>query len=283
MKNVHEAPSGPVPATITGRRELSGDVTLFQLLLDDEKAAREFTFAPGQFIQLSVPAGGEAPITLASPPSDNGTMELCVRRVGHVTSLLHGLNVGGRLGVRGPYGNGFPVNAWQGKNILLLAGGLGIAPLRALLYFLLQHRQAFGDLTLMYGAREPSAILFKDELAKLSGRRDMHLFLTVDFVTDEPPEGLICHTGLLPSLLKGVNFTTENTIAALCGPPALYRCVIDELQSFGFAPGSIFLSLERRMKCGVGLCCHCAVGELFCCTDGPVFRYTDIRGIRGAL
>lgn len=283
MKNVRETTSVPVPATITGRRELSGDVTLFQLLLDDEKAAREFTFAPGQFIQLSVPAGGEAPITLASPPSDNGTMELCVRRVGHVTSLLHGLNVGGRLGVRGPYGNGFPTNAWQGKNILLLAGGLGIAPLRALLYFLLQHRDEFGDLSLMYGAREPSAILFKDELAKLSGRRDMHLFLTVDFVTDEPPEGLICHTGLLPGLLKGVNFSTENTIAALCGPPALYRCVIDELQGFGFAPGSIYLSLERRMKCGVGLCCHCAVGELFCCTDGPVFRYADIQGIRGAL
>jgi NAD(P)H-flavin reductase len=197
--------------------------------------------------------------------------------------MLHELDVGSRLGVRGPFGNGFPVTAWQGKNILLLAGGLGIAPLRSLLYFLLQHRVEFGELTLMYGAREPSAILFKEELAKLSSRRDMHLFLTVDFATDEPLEGLICHTGLLPSLLKGVNFTTENTIAALCGPPALYRCAIDELQNFGITPDSIFLSLERRMKCGVGLCCHCAVGELFCCTDGPVFPYADIRGIRGAL
>jgi NAD(P)H-flavin reductase len=264
-------------------RELDRDTTLFHLLLDDEKAAREFTFAPGQFIQLSVPAGGEAPISLASPPADAGSMELCVRRVGHVTSMLHELDVGSRLGVRGPFGNGFPVTAWQGKNILLLAGGLGIAPLRSLLYFLLQHRDEFGELTLMYGAREPSAILFKEELAKLSSRRDMHLFLTVDFATDEPLEGLICHTGLLPSLLKGVNFTTENTIAALCGPPALYRCAIDELQNFGITPDSIFLSLERRMKCGVGLCCHCAVGELFCCTDGPVFPYADIRGIRGAL
>ena len=283
MKTSHETSSVPQPATITGLRRLSGDVTLFRLLLDDEKEAREFTFVPGQFIQLSVPAGGEAPISLASPPSDNGTMELCIRRVGHVTSLLHELDVGGRLGVRGPYGNGFPVKAWQGKNILLLAGGLGIAPLRSLLYFLLLHRADFGEITLMYGAREPSAILFKEELAKLSGRRDMHLFLTVDLATDEPPEGLICNTGLLPSLLKGVKFTTEHTIAAICGPPALYRCVIEELQGFGFAPDSIYLSLERRMKCGVGLCCHCAVGELFCCTDGPVFRYADIRGIKGAL
>ena len=117
----------------------------------------------------------------------------------------------------------------------------------------------------------------------MSSRRDMHLFLTVDFATDEPPGGLTCNTGLLPGLLKGVNFTTNNTIAALCGPPALYRCVIEELQGFGFTSDSIYLSLERRMKCGIGLCCHCAVGELFCCTDGPVFRYTDIQGIRGAL
>ena len=283
MKSHREPTSVPLSATITSLRQLSTDTSLFSIRLDDGEAARRFTFAPGQFIQLSVPAGGEVPISLASPPSDNGAIELCVRRIGHVTSMLHELNVGSRLGVRGPYGNGFPVIAWQGKNILLLAGGLGIAPLRSLLYFLLQHRAEYGDLTLMYGAREPSALLFNDEMTELSSRRDMQLFLTVDFATDEPPEGLICHTGLLPSLLKGVNFVTENTIAALCGPPALYRCVIDELQSFGFTPDSIFLSLERRMKCGVGLCCHCAVGELFCCTDGPVFRYSDIRDVKGVL
>jgi NAD(P)H-flavin reductase len=118
---------------------------------------------------------------------------------------------------------------------------------------------------------------------ELSARKDMHLFLTVDFASEESPAGLICTTGLLPTLLKRVNFIAENTVAAVCGPPALYRCVIGELQDSGFSCDSIFLSLERRMKCGVGLCCHCAVGNLFCCTDGPVFRYSDIREIRGAL
>jgi NAD(P)H-flavin reductase len=135
----------------------------------------------------------------------------------------------------------------------------------------------------MYGAREPSAILFKEEMVELSTRTDMQLFLTVDFASDESPAGLICNTGLLPTLLKGVHFSTENTVAVVCGPPALYRCVIGELQGTGFSCDSIFLSLERRMKCGVGLCCHCAVGHFLCCTDGPVFRYSDIQGIRGAL
>jgi sulfhydrogenase subunit gamma (sulfur reductase) len=273
----------PLPAKITGLRQLSTDTSLFSVRLDDGEAARQFIFEPGQFIQLSVPAGGEVPISLASTPTDNGTIELCVRRSGHVTSLLHTQEVGARLGIRGPYGNGFPVGEWKKKNVLLLAGGLGIAPLRSLLHHLLRHRVEFGDIALMYGAREPSAILFKEEMVELGNRTDMHLFLTVDFASNESPAGLICNTGLLPTLLKEVNFATENTVAVVCGPPALYRCVIVELQGSGFSCDSIFLSLERRMKCGVGLCCHCAVGDLFCCTDGPVFRYTDIKGIREAL
>ena len=272
----------PVLATITGRQRLSGDVSLFTVRVDEPQAARDFPFVPGQFVQLSVPAAGEAPISLAAPPTD-GVLQLCVRRVGHLTSMLHALPDGALLGIRGPFGAGFPVEDWRGRNVLLLAGGLGMAPLRSLLLFLLSHRSDYGDITLMYGAREPSAILFQEELAELSGRRDMHLFLTVDFATEDPPEGLVCQTGLLPGLLKAVKFTTLNTVAAVCGPPALYHCVLEELQEFGFEPDAIYLSLERRMKCGVGLCCHCAVGDLFCCTDGPVFRYSALRGREGAL
>ncbi|MCM2359624.1 MAG: FAD/NAD(P)-binding protein [Geobacteraceae bacterium] len=283
MSTNHDMTAIPLPATVIELRKLSDDTTLFRLRLDDAIAARRLKVIPGQFVQLSVPAGGEVPISLAALPGEDGALELCVRRVGHVTALLHTLAPGAGVAIRGPYGNGFPVTDWRGKNVLLLAGGLGIAPLRSLLHFLLRHRSDFGEITLMYGAREPAAILFKEELSELSGRRDMHLFLTVDFVSEEPPGGLVCHTGLLPGLLSGVNFTTENTVAALCGPPALYRCVVEELQGFGFPADSIFLSLERRMKCGVGLCCHCAIGELFCCTDGPVFRYADLRGVEGAL
>lgn len=268
----------PFAATIAHRQSQSPDATLYRLELETPR----FDFAPGQFVQLSVPAAGEAPISLAGPP-DHGSIDLCVRRVGHVTDMLHRLEPGDRVGVRGPFGHGFPVSEWTGRNILLLAGGLGIAPLRSLLYTLLMRREMFGDITLMYGAREPAAMLFKDELAALSGRKDLHLFLTVDFVTEAPPVGLLCNTGLLPTLLTGVNFSTTNTVAAICGPSALYRCLIDELHGLGVPAESIFVSLERRMKCGAGFCCHCAVGELFCCTDGPVFRYSGLKGISGAI
>jgi NAD(P)H-flavin reductase len=272
----------PLPATIIGQKALSADTTLYRLTLESVEGDR-FDFNPGQFVQLSVPSGGEVPISLACPPRLHNSFELCVRRVGHVTDMLHHLCTGNRVGVRGPFGNGFPLGEWTGRNILLIAGGLGIAPLRSLLYALLMQREEFGEITLMYGAREPSAILFKEELAELSSRRDMHLFLTVDFATEESPGGLTCNTGLLPTLLRGVNFSATGTVAAVCGPSALYRCLLEELQELGLPAEHIYLSLERRMKCGVGLCCHCAVGDLFCCSDGPVFRYSQLKGISGAL
>lgn len=270
----------PATATITEIKPLSGDTSLYRLRLEDEET---FTFTPGQFVQLSVPAGGEVPISLAGPPAEDGTLELCIRRVGHVTDMLHHLSAGEMLGIRGPFGNGFPVAEMRGKDVLLLAGGLGIAPLRSLLYYLLERREDYGTVTLMYGAKEPAAILFREELAELSCRRDMRLLLTVDFLTEEPPGELACNVGLLPELLRGVNLRLERTVACVCGPPALYRCLVGDLEALGFLERQILLSLERRMKCGTGLCCHCAVGELFCCTDGPVFRYSEIKGIAEAL
>jgi NAD(P)H-flavin reductase len=282
MTASHDITAVPATATIIDLRSLSGDTTFYRIQLKDREAAEHFAFIPGQFVQLSVPAVGEVPISLAGIARHDGILELCIRKVGRVTSKLHSLSTGAGVGIRGPFGTGSPVGQWRGKNILILAGGLGIAPLRSLLYFLLKERSNYGDITLMYGAREPAAILFKEELAELSGRKDLHIFLTVDFATEEPA-GLICHTGLLPTLLRGVNFSVENTVAAVCGPPALYRCIIAELGHFGFPAEAIYLSLERRMKCGMGRCCHCAIGELFCCTDGPVFRYCDIKDVAGAL
>jgi len=282
MRPVTDPRTMPEPATIIDLRPLSADTVFFRLRLE-EGAASRFTFLPGQFVQLSVPAGGEVPVSLAGIHGRHGILELCVRRAGRVTAMLHDLPAGAVVGIRGPFGTGFPVDAWRGKNVLLLAGGLGLAPIRSLLYHLLRNRPDYGEITLMYGARNPAAILFKEELAELSGRRDLHLFLTVDFATEEPAGGLTCRTGLLPTLLHGVNFPMGNTVAAICGPPALYRCLTAELDNFGFPSEDIFLSLERRMKCGVGRCCHCAVGSLFCCTDGPVFRLAEVREIEGAL
>ncbi len=275
-----EFDSVPVPARIQSIRQLTADTSLFRLKVEEKLPS---TFLPGQFIQLSVPAGGEIPISPADVPSDDGTMELCIRRFGHVTSLLLRAKEGDRLGIRGPFGNGFPVDAMSGKDVLLLAGGLGIAPLRSLLFHLLRHRSDVRSLTLMYGAREPAVMLFKTELLDLATTGSLRLLLTVDFLTETCQTEPTCNVGLLPTLLKGVQLEPGNSCAAVCGPPALYRCTIDELLLAGVAEGDIYLSLERRMKCGVGLCCHCAVGQLFCCCNGPVFRYGDIKDIPGAL
>jgi len=275
-----ELNSAPLPARIQTIRELTADTVLFRLQLDDK---RGFPFMPGQFVQLSVPGGGEVPISPADLPTEDGTMELCVRRFGHVTSLLHRSRTGDRVGIRGPFGNGFSVDAMAGKDVLLLAGGLGIAPLRSLLFHLLRHRSDIRSLTLMYGAREPAVMLFKDELLALASTGSLRLLLTVDFLSGTGQAEPACNVGLLPTLLKGVQLEPGRSCAAVCGPPALYRCTIDELLKAGVAEEDIYLSLERRMKCGVGLCCHCAVGQLLCCCEGPVFRYRDIKDIPGAL
>jgi sulfhydrogenase subunit gamma (sulfur reductase) len=273
----------PSPAEIVALRPISGDTTLFRLRLTDEEAARGFTFVPGQFVQVSAPAAGEAPFSPVNPPRNDGTLELCVRSVGHVTSQLHKARQGEMVGVRGPFGMGFPVAEMTGKDILLLAGGLGIVPLYSLLCHLLEHRDAYASITLMYGAREPSALLLREELRDLACRRDMRLMLTVDFAAEEGACEPSCAVGLLPDLLRGSPIVADNSYAAVCGPPALYRCIIGELQGLGFSDQHILLSLERRMKCGLGRCAHCAVGQLLCCIDGPVFRYSDLKTIEGAL
>ncbi|HEY6839422.1 MAG TPA: FAD/NAD(P)-binding protein [Geobacteraceae bacterium] len=276
-----EASVIPRTATIIAVSHLSADTALFSLRLEGERP--HFSFVPGQFIQLSMPGGGEAPISLAAAPADDGTIELCVRRVGRITTMLHNSRSGDRVGIRGPFGNGFPLEEMTGRDILLIAGGLGMAPLRSLLHALLADRDRYGALTLMYGAREPAAILFREELVALARRTDVKLLLTVDFVREEQPAGLACNIGLLPALLAGIRFDPTSTSVAICGPPPLYGCTIGALVAAGCPEERIYLSLERRMKCGQGLCCHCAVGDLLCCTDGPVFRYGDIRNVPGAL
>ncbi|SNB46024.1 FAD/NAD(P)-binding protein [Geobacter sp. DSM 9736] len=271
--------SVPATATIEAVRRLTGDTALYRLRLEEQRC---FSFSPGQFIQLSVPAGGEVPISLAGTPGDSH-LELCVRRAGHVTNLLHCLSADAKVAVRGPFGNGFPVEKWKGKDVLMLAGGLGMAPLRSLLRYLLERRREYGEITLMYGARRTDLLLFREELAVLSCRKDLKLFLTVDFLEGEAAEGLACRKGLVTDILSGIRFLRRDAVAAVCGPPPLYRCVIGELQQAGIEEENIHLSLERRMKCGIGLCCHCGVGDQFCCSDGPVFTWLQLRHIEGAL
>lgn len=273
----------PFPATLIERRRLSADTALFRVAPEASALEALSRFVPGQFVQLSVPGAGEVPISPADLPAADGTLELCVRRVGQVTRHLHEAVPGEKLALRGPFGTGFPIREMEGSPVLLLAGGLGIAPLRSLLFHLLRHRDRFGEITLMYGAREPDLMLFREELVALAAGSDLRLYLTVDFAPEEPAGNYSCTVGLLPDLLKGFHFDAQRSYAAVCGPPPLYRCLVRDLTEAGVAPGRILLSLERRMRCGIGRCCHCAVGQKLCCTDGPVFRLSGLADIPEAL
>jgi sulfhydrogenase subunit gamma (sulfur reductase) len=273
----------PFRATLLERRPLAVDTALFRVAPEAGALEALRSFVPGQFVQLSVPGAGEVPISPADLPSEDGTLELCVRRVGHVTDLLHQARPGATLGIRGPFGCGFPIKEMAGHPVLLLAGGLGIAPLRSLLFHLIRNSQDFAEVTLMYGAREPGLMLFREELTALAARKKLRLYLTVDFAPQDSTGSFSCTVGLLPDLLKGFSFDAQHSYAAVCGPPALYRCLMPELEGAGLAARRILISLERRMRCGIGRCCHCALGQKLCCTDGPVFRLSDLKQIPEAL
>ncbi len=266
----------PSAARLVRIDRLVPDNHLFTLRLLDERYAAGFRHRPGQFVMLSIPGCGEAPISISSSPTRPGVIELCVRRVGHLTSALHRMRANDVVGVRGPYGNGFPVDRIEGWNLLLVAGGLGMAPLRSLLWYALDTRERFRAITLMYGARTPGDILFRDELTSLVDRRDLTCLLTVD---RDPAGTWPHHVGLLPALFDRTRVDPATTFAAVCGPPIVYRFVLERLLALGFTKDRILMSLERRMKCGVGKCGHCSVGYKYTCIHGPIFTYWDAMNL----
>ena len=262
----------PQQARITSVRRMAADTHLFQLRFADEGFADHWDHRPGQFVELSVIGTGEAPISISSSPTRPGILELCVRRAGRVTSALFRLPAGALVGIRGPYGNGFPVTDMEGQDLLIIAGGLGMAPLRSLLWYALDHRERFGQVTLMYGAKSPADMLFREELEALSGTSSIHTLLTVD----RDPAGRWQHEiGLLPTLFRKAQLDPRRTYAAVVGPPVVYKFVLRELLALNFSKDRILMSLERRMKCGIGKCGHCTVGYKYTCIHGPVFTYWD--------
>ncbi len=235
---------------------------------------------PGQFVMVSVPGVGEAPISITSSPSrSNGTFELCVRRVGDVTGALHRMKPGDYVGIRGPFGHGFPIEQMRGKDLLFAPGGLGLAPLRSLINQVLDERGSFGRVIILYGAKRPAELLFRDELEEWAARDDVEFYVTVDR-GDETWDG---HIGVITTLFPLITVDPRNTVAVTCGPPIMYRFVIMEMLGKGIPETQIYLSLERRMKCGVGKCGHCQINDLYCCKDGPVFTYAQIKNVPEAL
>jgi sulfhydrogenase subunit gamma (sulfur reductase) len=241
---------------------------------------RSLGHGPGQFVMLSVLGVGEAPISVSSSPSrSNGSFELCVRRVGDVTNALHELGPGDTVGIRGPFGRGFPLEKMRGKDLLFAPGGLGLAPLRSLINEVLDERDAFGRVIILCGAKRPDELLFRDEMDEWVARDDVECRITVDR-GDETWDG---HVGVITTLFADVALNPRNTVAVTVGPPIMYRFVLMEILGKGIAENNIYLSLERRMKCGVGKCGHCQINDLYCCQQGPVFSYAEIKNVPEAL
>lgn len=234
---------------------------------------------PGQFVEVSLFGVGEAPISICSSPTRLDSFELCVRKVGRFTEALHRRNVGDEIGIRGPFGVGFPILPLEGNDILLIAGGLGIAPLRSLIHYIIDNRRDFGKVDILLGCRDPASMLFSNELDCWDRRLDLNFCCAVDQAAPDW-EGNI---GLITALIPGVTLDPQKTFAVACGPPVMYRFVVDELLKKGIPETHIYLSLERHMKCGLGKCGHCQIDDVYCCQDGPVFNYHRVKKIKGAI
>lgn len=267
----------PTQAKVLDIRPLTQLEKLFTIELPE---GTSLNHRPGQFVQVSILGVGEAPISISSSPSrSNGAFELCVRKAGDLTGVLHRLTPGDTIGVRGPFGHGFPIERFRGKDILFAPGGLGLAPLRSLINQVLDERNSFGRIIILYGAQNPGELLFKEELQEWEEREDVELLLTVD----RPDENWKGNSGVITTLFPKIQVFAPNTVAITVGPPVMYRFVLMELLGLGIREGNIWLSLERRMKCGVGKCGHCQINHIYTCQEGPCFSYAQIKHLEESL
>jgi NAD(P)H-flavin reductase len=263
-------PMVPVVARVLGRRRDAPQVWT----LDIKPGEMVPSFAPGQFNMLTVFSVGEVPISLSGDPAEPGRLVHTIRAVGPVSAALTHLGRGDVLGLRGPFGAGWPMTEAAGRDVVIVAGGLGLAPLRPALYRLLAERARYGKIALLYGARSPADILFRHEIE--SWRR---LNIDIEVTVDHAGSDWHGHVGVVTTLITRANFDPLRALALVCGPEVMMRFAIAALREAGFAEDAIYLSMERNMKCAVGFCGHCQFGTVFICRDGPVFRYDRVRGL----
>ncbi|MEP2774495.1 MAG: FAD/NAD(P)-binding protein [Luteolibacter sp.] len=266
-------PMLPDPWRIGNVRKETADT--FSLELAPVGEARPFLFSPGQFNMLYVFGVGEVPISISGNPEEASSLIHTTRAVGTVTRAMRKLKAGDVLGVRGPYGSGWPVEEVKGRDVVIVAGGLGLAPLRPLIYHLLAHRSDYGEIALLYGTRTPQDRLFRPELRGWIARRDLQAHVTVDRAVGRWRGNV----GVVTKLISHAPFDPSNTVAFVCGPEVMMRFTLQELQRRGVTPERIHLSLERNMKCAIGFCGHCQYGSAFVCKDGPVFRYDRVKSM----
>jgi NAD(P)H-flavin reductase len=276
-------------------------VKTFKVSFIDENIKKNFKYKSGQSAMLSVFGKGECMICIASSPTKGGYLEFSVMRQGKVTSALHELNIGNVIGIRGPFGNHFPIEEWNGKNLIFIGGGIGQAPLRSAYLNILDNRKEYGSITIIYGARTSKDLSYKEETFELEKRDDINVYLCLDWkfgkggMIDEEaekgwykismkepekteyPKGTTRFTGFVPQVVLATKPSPKNSIVITCGPPVMINLVIKNLKKLGFSDDQIYTTLEMRMKCGIGKCGRCNIGNIYVCKDGPVFSYAQLE------
>jgi sulfite reductase subunit B len=264
QKNIYQ----PVKAVIEEVIEETAMIKTFRL-----KPEVPFSFATGQFIEMTVPGVGEAPFTPSSDPGIKERMDLTIMKAGEVTAKLHTMGKGDIVGIRGPYGLGYPLDKFKGRDILIVGGGVGLAPLRSLLYSLFSNIGQYNKVVLRYGARSSKDIVYKSQIPQWSNNDKIDVLVSVD-VGDE---GWTGNVGLVTTILGAAPVDFTRAVGIVCGPPIMMKFVTLKLLDLGFKPQDIYLSMEKSMSCGLGKCGHCRVGKYYACKDGPVFTYEQLK------
>jgi sulfhydrogenase subunit gamma (sulfur reductase) len=264
----------PHLVTVERVEDETPDTRTLRLRFNDPAVAEAFDFKAGQFGEYSVFGAGECTFCIASSPTRRGYIECSFKTVGKVTRALREVNVGDTLGFRGPYGNCFPVESWTGRHVVFIAGGIGLAPVRSVIWNVLDLRERFRDVTIIHGARSVDDLVYKAELSEWSGRAGVRVIRTVD-PGGETPEwrGAV---GFVPAIVEKARPNAQDAVAVVCGPPIMIKYTLPVLERLGFPPTQVFTTLENRMKCGVGKCGRCNIGHVYVCKDGPVFTAADL-------
>ena len=274
LEKMKTSPYRPIKARIVEARMLTDKEKFFRIELE---GGIDLRHQPGQFVMVSLFGYGEAPISICSSPTDKGYFELTVRNVGTLTDKLHRLGEGDVLGIRGPFGRGFPIDNMFGFDLVIAAGGLGLVPLRSLIRYIMYNRNDFGNVQILLGCKTPKDLLFGQETREWMGRAEIKFNCTVDRV-DPDWKG---NVGLITSLIPGVDLNPTRTYGVVVGPPVMYRFVLSELLKKNIPDHQILVSLERRMRCGLGKCGHCQIEGVYVCQCGPVFDYAQLKNFKG--
>ncbi len=267
----------PEMATVVRSEPMTALERFLEFKLD---SGGELGHMPGQFAEVSVFGIGEAPISISSSPTQNGSFQMVVRAAGSVTHAMHNLKQGDKVGIRGPFGTHFPVDGeMKGKDIVFVCGGLGLVPVRSAINYVLHHREDYGNVTILFGAKSPADRVFVAEVEEWTSKEGVTYVETVDR-GDEEWTGRV---GVITTLMTDMKVDPSKTVAIVCGPPVMYKFAVMSLHKMGIIEKNIFVSLERNMKCGVGKCGHCQIDHLYVCQEGPVFRFSDVSEVQEAI